>query len=268
MISQSRLRVLGILVFFSLTSWALAAPGCWKQTEIRHRSSRVVDNGSLRIEYVVAGGEINRRLISQGQIARSEHFTWFLPSTLKPGEVVDCWVAANGNGSFPGWDGRITLDGLGPGLVAFSLRNQRVDNSDLVGPPAGGAGETRVVSVWAGIGNMATDYQVDYVYIWSPGDAPTDSGITWNFYLAGAFDPSGNRMGAAAVPWVLTSDGRIFASGIWEGRYTRQADGSLHVVVTGNCADEFILKPSGQGYVGYKEGKAYRWADFLRREEH
>jgi hypothetical protein len=262
-------RKLLILLWLCLPPWVGAAPGCWKQVDVRHPSSRVVDNGSLRIDYVVAGGEINRRLSRMGQVVRSEHFTWVLPSSLEPGKVVHCWVAANGNGDFPGWDGRITLTGLGPMLVANSLRNERIDNTDRVGPPAGSKpGETRVISVWAGIGNLGTDYQVDYIYIWSPGDEPPPSGATWNFFQAGAFDSAGNRMGAAAVPWVLTTDGRIFASGIWEGRYTRQSDGSLHVVVQGNCADDFILRPTGKGYVGYKEGKPYRWADFLRQERH
>jgi len=164
-----------ILWFFCLTTWLWAEPGCWKQTEVRHPSSRVVDNGSLRIEYVVAGGEIHRRLVRQGQVVRSEHFTWSLSSFLIPGKVVPCWVATNGNGDFPGWDGRINVDGLVPGLVAYSLRNQRVDNSTCVGPPAGQPGDTRVVSVWAGIGNVATDYQVDFVYVWSPGDAAAPS---------------------------------------------------------------------------------------------
>lgn len=95
-----------------------------------------------------------------------------------------------------------------------------------------------------------------------PASNPTGISKTTRF-RAGAI-VNGQKLGAAAVPWVFHPNGTFEAPGIWQGTWSRQSDGSLRAIMTCNgVTDDMVIQMSAGGFVAYKNGQPYRWGTLL-----
>ncbi len=75
---------------------------------------------------------------------------------------------------------------------------------------------------------------------------------------------NGQKIGAAAVPWVFNTDGTFEAPGLWKGTWTLLPDKTIKAKMAYNgVTDNLIIRFTDSGFTAYKDGAAYRWGSLI-----